>query len=160
MSRRSFHYGSRTRPRLSRYTSLRNSTTASARSTFAVGCSSARSGGHAATSGNASGLAIDVRGGATGARGTVTYSQGFAAQLSDYIEGVLADDGRLKARTDGIDSSIDRLDNQQAALERRLITIEARYRAQFGALDSLIASMNATSSFLTQQLAALQNLNG
>jgi flagellar hook-associated protein 2 len=78
-----------------------------------------------------------------------------AYQLDAYLETVLADDGSLKARTDGIDSSIKRLDLRQEQLEARLVQIEKRFRAQFTALDAMLSSMNNTSTFLTQQLASL-----
>jgi flagellar hook-associated protein 2 len=39
------------------------------------------------------------------------------------------------------------------------VGIEARYRAQFTALDSLIGSMSSTSSFLNQQLANLPKIS-
>jgi len=106
--------------------------------------------------GNASeGLALLIAGGALGARGTVSFSQGYAYQLDQYLDTVLADDGNLKARTNGIDNSIKSLDQRQAQLEARLTQIEKRYRAQFTALDSMLSSMNSTSTFLTQQLASL-----
>jgi flagellar hook-associated protein 2 len=107
-------------------------------------------------SGDASeGLALRINGGALGARGSITFSTGYAYQLDAYLETVLADDGSLKTRTDGIDSSIKRLDLRQEQLEARLVQIEKRYRAQFTALDAMLSSMNNTSTFLTQQLASL-----
>lgn len=44
---------------------------------------------------------------------------------------------------------------RQAALTTRLTAIETRYRKQFTSLDSLIAGMKQTSTYLTQQLASL-----
>jgi len=44
-------------------------------------------------------------------------------------------------------------------LQLRLQNIEKRYRAQFTALDTMIGSMNKTSSFLTQQLANLPKIS-
>lgn len=106
--------------------------------------------------GNASeGLALRILGGAPGARGNVTFSQGYAYQIDHYLGTVLGDDGSLKSRTNGIDSSIKNLDQRQSQLELRLAQIERRYRAQFTALDSMLSSMNSTSTFLTQQLASL-----
>ena len=106
--------------------------------------------------GNASeGLALRIAGGALGARGNVTFSQGYASRIGQYLDSVLGDEGSLKTRTDGIDSSIKNLDRRQEQMEARLVQIEKRYRAQFTALDSMLASMNSTSSFLTQQLANL-----
>ena len=43
----------------------------------------------------------------------------------------------------------------QTKMSTRLTAIEARYRAQFTALDTAVASMKTTSTYLTQQLANL-----
>jgi flagellar hook-associated protein 2 len=120
--------------------------------TAAVGAGQTLTG---ATGDASEGLALRIAGGALGARGTVTFSRGYADQLDRFLDTVLADDGSLQARTSGIDASIKRLDERQLQLEARLEQIEKRYRAQFTALDSMLSSMNSTSTFLTQQLAAL-----
>ena len=106
--------------------------------------------------GNASeGLALLISGGALGARGHVTFSRGYAVQIDQYLDGVLGNEGSLKARTNGIDNSIKTLDQRQEQLEARLAQIEKRYRAQFVALDAMLSSMNSTSNYLAQQLANL-----
>lgn len=109
--------------------------------------------------GNATGLAIKVTGGSTGDRGTIAFAQGYAAQLDQLLSGMLATDGTLASRTDGINTSIKDIDNQRDALSARLTQIEARYRAQFTALDQMMSSMTQTSNFLTQQLASLPSLS-
>lgn len=101
------------------------------------------------------GLNIKVAGGALGARGTVTFSLGYAAQLDRVMTNLLSDEGILAARTTGINDSIKRLDKQADAINVRLASIEARYRAQFTRLDTLLSSMSTTSSFLTQQIASI-----
>jgi flagellar hook-associated protein 2 len=45
--------------------------------------------------------------------------------------------------------------DRTAVLQQRLIGTEARYRAQFTKLDSMLSSMNNTSTFLTQQIAKM-----
>lgn len=72
---------------------------------------------------------------------------------------MLENDGLLDGRMDGINASIKDIDKQREAFARRLEDIEKRYRAQFTALDTLIASMTQTSSFLQQQLAGLSATN-
>lgn len=101
------------------------------------------------------GLNLKVAGGALGARGTVNFSIGYAAQLDNVIKNLLSDTGILATRTDGITSSIKSLDKQTEALNVRLASVEARYRAQFTKLDTLLSSMATTSSFLTQQIASI-----
>ncbi len=99
------------------------------------------------------GLIINIAGGALGNRGTITYSIGFAAQLNNLISDFLDEEGILTSKTDGLNSSITRLNKETENQEARLVLIEKRYRAQFTALETLISSMNSTSSYLTQQLA-------
>lgn len=105
------------------------------------------------------GLNVIVAGGATGARGTITYTVGYASQLNNIINNLLSSTGALAARTDGMNSSIARLNTQADTISARLSTLQANYLAQYTKLDTLISSMNTTSSFLTQQIAAI-NANG
>jgi flagellar hook-associated protein 2 len=107
----------------------------------------------------AEGLSLFIAGGAVGPRGSLNFTEGIAKRLDQYLTGVLGTTGNLVARTDGINSSIKRLTDRQADLESRMSLIEKRYRSQFTALDAMISSMNSTSTFLTQQLASLSNLN-
>ena len=108
-----------------------------------------------ASSGDPIGLSITVSGGALGARGMIDYSQGYATTLNKWATSVLASDGSLASRTDGIGKTIKDIGNRRAALETRLIAIERRYRTQFVALDTMLSNMNQTSTYLTQQLAKL-----
>lgn len=108
-----------------------------------------------AISGDALGMGILINGGALGDRGVLNYSQGYATTLSNWSTTVLASDSIIAARTEGIGRSITDIDKRRTDLEARLVNIEKRYRAQFTALDTMLSSMNSTSSFLTQQLANL-----
>ncbi len=101
------------------------------------------------------GLVMTISGGALGARGDVSVSRGIAEQLTNLLDGLLEDDGLLDGRTDGIQTSVDRLDAQWEALDLRLESLEARYRTQFNALDILLANIETTSTYLTQQLASI-----
>lgn len=87
--------------------------------------------------------------------GDITFSRGLASQLNDWINEINDEGGMLNSRTDGINGKISRLDDRETRFERQLEQIEKRYRAQFTALDAMLASMQQTSSYLSQQLAAL-----
>lgn len=82
-------------------------------------------------------------------------AQGFANRFYTKVDGYISSTGLITNRTKGISDRISELDARKLNLENRMTIIEKRYRAQFTALDSLISSMNSTSSFLTQQLANL-----
>lgn len=82
---------------------------------------------------------------------------GVASKVETQIKGMLATGGLFSARTDGLNKETKDIDNRVDALNTRMDSIETRYRAQFTALESTIASLNTTSSFLTQQLDALSS---
>lgn len=110
-----------------------------------------------AISGDPQGMSILISGGALGDRGMVNYSQGYASSLNKWANSVLAADGILSARTEGIGRSITDIGTRRVELERRLVSIEQRYRMQFTALDAMLSSMNQTSTYLSQQLAQTSN---
>ncbi len=107
----------------------------------------------------AEGLKLEIVGGALGDRGRIDFSQGYADRLKKLADGFIGTDGLISGRTTGINNSIAALGKQGDALELRLVQIEKNYRAQFAALDVLIAGMNSTSTFLTQQLAQIASLS-
>ena len=106
--------------------------------------------------GDAEGLALLVDG--LGARGTVNYSRGYAAQFDTFAKDLLDTTGPLTLRTDGINASIKLLAASRLKMADHLEDVEKRYRAQYTSLDTTISKMNATSNYLTQQLASLARL--
>jgi flagellar hook-associated protein 2 len=82
-------------------------------------------------------------------------SPGLAIKASATIDGLLKTNGLISSHIDGINKSIADIGNRRTTLNRRLLDIEKRYRTQFSSLDTLVASMQQTSSYLTQQLANL-----
>lgn len=101
------------------------------------------------------GLKITVSGGSTGARGNVQYTQGFAAQLDRLASSFLGENGLITSRTDGINSSLKKLDSDKIRIQDRLSKLQKQYQDQFTKLDVTMSSMNSTASTLTQQLAGL-----
>jgi flagellar hook-associated protein 2 len=86
---------------------------------------------------------------------TTSGNEGIAVRFNSLLEGIVGNDGLIESRTDGISSSIKDLQKRAESFQNRLTQIERRYRAQFTALDTLVASMNKTSAYLSQQLANL-----
>lgn len=76
-------------------------------------------------------------------------------KLDGSLDRLLDDDGLLDGRSDGLEKRTRDLRKQRDALDFRMTQVEARYRAQFTALDSLVTSLQSTSNFLSQQLSAL-----
>jgi len=107
--------------------------------------------------GDASGLAIEVLGGATGSRVGISFARGFADTLIDTLDAYLADDGTLSEREDSLNARLEGIAEDRESLETRLDSLEERLRAEFTALELVLAQLQTTSDFLTQQLNALSN---
>jgi flagellar hook-associated protein 2 len=99
-----------------------------------------------------------VTGGATGDRGTVKFARGYAYELQKTATDILADNGQIDNRMDGLNASIKSLETRQTDLAKRLAATETRLRAQYTTLDTLMAKMQGTSSYLSQQLASLPKI--
>jgi flagellar hook-associated protein 2 len=87
-------------------------------------------------------------------------SEGFAVRMVDTLDVILdSRDGTLVARTDGIQTSIDNIEEQVERIEMRNLAWESRTRAQFNALELLLAEYQNTGDYLSQQILGMQNLN-
>jgi flagellar hook-associated protein 2 len=88
--------------------------------------------------------------------GLLQGDDGLVGRLTGVVDGYLdSADGVLKARTNGIDRRLRDIGEQREVLDRRLALLEDRYLKQFNALDGLLAQIQSTGNFLTQQLDAL-----
>jgi len=85
----------------------------------------------------------------------------FTAEVGDRfntgLDKLAGTGGSVQSATDSLQASVRGLEKRQEAMETRLAAVEARYRSQFSALDTLIASMNSTSNYLAQQLTSLSS---
>lgn len=79
-----------------------------------------------------------------------------STSLSTMLKSNLDSTGTLTQRTDSLNKQIKRLEKDLDSLDLRMEKVSARHTAQFTAMDSLVAQMQTTSNFLSQQLASLQ----
>jgi flagellar hook-associated protein 2 len=87
-------------------------------------------------------------------------AQGVAVRMIETLEAAIDDtDGSLTVRTDGIQDSIDDIGEQVERIEMRNESWETRTRAQFNALELLLAEYQTTGDYLTQQIAGFQTTN-
>lgn len=73
--------------------------------------------------------------------------------LRSALTSYIGTDGLLAGRTQTLDNRMKQLQTQREAFDVRIGRVEEAYRRQFTALDAMMAQMQSTSSFLTQQLA-------
>jgi len=84
---------------------------------------------------------------------------GVAVRLSAFVEQKLSSTGELAARNNGIAAQRKDLQKRADALDARMQVLQERYMKQFTAMDTMLSQLQSTSSYLTQQLSGLQNLN-
>lgn len=82
-------------------------------------------------------------------------NSGYGGQIVTLADDYLDTDGRIATKQESLNAQLKDISKQQVTLDRRIDSVESRYRAQFTALDSLISQLRTTSSYLTQQLANL-----
>jgi flagellar hook-associated protein 2 len=75
--------------------------------------------------------------------------------LVSTLEAVAGEQGLLQSASDGMKTRIDNLTDSMEREQESIDSTIARYQKQFVQLDSIMASINSTSNYLTQQFASL-----
>jgi len=88
-----------------------------------------------------------------------TSTNGIATRLSSFTDEYTKSQGTLDERNDAILARLGDIALQRESLERRMSAREESLLAKFAAMDSILAQMQSTSSFLTQQLNATAALS-
>lgn len=83
---------------------------------------------------------------------------GYAVGLNRVISGMLAGGGLFASVTESLNGRIGDIGRQREQLELRMAAFEERTRAKFNAMDILVAQLQSTGNFLTQQLDALPRI--
>ncbi|NUQ50246.1 MAG: flagellar filament capping protein FliD [Phycisphaerae bacterium] len=86
-------------------------------------------------------------------------NEGFARRFATLTTEMLAVDGSLTTRTEGLRKLITQNGEKQSRLEDRVERYQARLVQQFTAMDSNLARLNALNSYVTQQLAGMAAAN-
>ena len=89
----------------------------------------------------------------------VPANNGLARQFRIMGDSLLSIDGVITTRSDGLRKRIELNEDQQERLDLRLDQVEKRLRAQYTALDATLGRLSGISSYVTQQMAALNNSN-
>ena len=80
-------------------------------------------------------------------------STGFGTRFENWAKGVIGGGGTFESQTTSWNNSIKQITTQMDALEVRMKNLENMYRQQYSSLNSLLANMQSTSAYLTQQLS-------
>ena len=112
-----------------------------------------------AISGSAKGLSLLMEGSRTGTRGTVDFTRGIMEQINSVLSAALDNNGMLAVRTKGLGTSITDITRQRTDLSTRMETYQRQLYIRFNAMDSMMGKLQATSTYLTQQINALNAAN-
>ncbi|AOK45603.1 flagellar hook protein FliD [Burkholderia sp. MSMB617WGS] len=77
-------------------------------------------------------------------------TNGVGAQLNNTINGYVQANGIFDIRTNALNKDLSSIAQQQAQLATYSSQLTTQYNAQFTALDTLMATMNTNSNYLTQ----------
>lgn len=80
---------------------------------------------------------------------------GMAGRLDESLGRMIGDDGSVESAISSAETQVSSLENRYGRMEESIESTISRYRQQFSQLDGMIAQMNSTSAYLTQQLSAL-----
>ncbi|HVJ38738.1 MAG TPA: flagellar filament capping protein FliD [Stenotrophomonas sp.] len=80
-----------------------------------------------------------------------TVSKGLSSMLDSNLNST---NGSITLRSNSLNAQIKDLEEQLDDLDKRMAEATTRYTAKFTAMDTLVAQMQTTSNYLTQQLAA------
>lgn len=109
--------------------------------------------------GPASGLQVRITGGTIGARGSLNFIEGVAERTVNLVTDIVGADGAINNRSDRLQGDLEEIAEERVQLDLRVASYRERLVAQFSAADSLIAQLNNTRDYVTQQLAALAPQN-
>lgn len=83
-----------------------------------------------------------------------TLSTALKTSVTNYIGA----EGLVTSKTRSLTEKMEKIDQDRDRLDVRMEAIEARYRKQFGALDSLMAGLDSLNGFISQQMNAFNSM--
>jgi flagellar hook-associated protein 2 len=87
--------------------------------------------------------------------GVLTALQGAGTQLGGVVSSMTGTNGIITARTDSINQQLTGLQSQLTALNARMQQEQQSLMQQYNAMDTTVANLKNTGSYLTQMLASL-----
>ena len=89
------------------------------------------------------------------AYGDTAATQGFMTRFRNLGDSLLNQGGAIPTRNTSLQSMLKSNSDSQTSMQNRLDQVQARLQKQYQALDTAMAQLSSTSSYLTQQLAAM-----
>jgi flagellar hook-associated protein 2 len=92
----------------------------------------------------------------TSVKNLFSGTNGIATKLQTAVTGFVSNSGTIATKVASLNASLTRIDTQQTALDARMAVYQKMLNTQYTKLDSLVTTLNSTSSYLTSSLKALE----
>jgi flagellar hook-associated protein 2 len=80
-------------------------------------------------------------------------TEGFGLKLRRFADGLLAAEGLVSNKTQGLQKSVDRNGQEQERVNDRANRVEMRLLQQYNAMDAAVGRLNGLNAFVSQQIA-------
>ncbi len=91
---------------------------------------------------------------------TIATEQGFGLKVKAFADGLNATNGLVTTRTDSLRGAITRNGKEQDKVSERAVRAEARFLAQYNAMDAAVGQLNGLNAFVSQQVTLWNNQRG
>ncbi|SEP71063.1 flagellar hook-associated protein 2 [Ectothiorhodospira magna] len=81
---------------------------------------------------------------------------GLAKRLGGFVDNFTGRDSPINSRNDSLQRQLRGIEDQRERLDYSMERLEMRLISQFSAMDAMVAQMNQTSDFLSNQMALMQ----
>lgn len=88
---------------------------------------------------------------------TVATEQGFGQKVKAFADGMINSGGAVTSRTESLRNAISRNAKEQDKLNERVSRAEARYLAQYNAMDAAVGRLSGLNAFVSQQVTLWNN---
>lgn len=84
---------------------------------------------------------------------------GIAKKLDSVLNDMLKTDGLIHNRNETYLEQLKKIDEQKERLEMRVASLEKRLRAQYSAMDMLVATLNSTGDYIQRQMDSISQIS-
>lgn len=84
---------------------------------------------------------------------------GIGKKLDSALDGMLKTGGLIHSRNETYTAQIKKIDEQKERLDMRMASLEQRLRAQYSAMDMLVATLNSTGDYIKQQMDSISQIS-
>ena len=102
-----------------------------------------------------SAVQVLLAGGTVGDEAITGVAEDIETRINDYLKY----QGTFDTKADLLEERSQSIAEQRDSLAKRLERVEARFRAQFNAMDSLLSQLTTTGTFLESQFNSLPGFN-